>query len=161
MAIGEKQIRQKIFERIIAVCPDAKRIKRNPFTRDRSEWAGLFRHEITVGSETKTVTHAWVVRRSAYPKQVKSRIDKFVFELLGFYGFDYGTDENNSEDVWQKYLDDLAEEFADDEIWDFGSEPDEVTTDDLEFRPIGLIRTGDNEFLHFAGGRLTLNIHRC
>lgn len=170
MALTEKNIRERIFEKILAICPDAKRIKRNPFSRARSEWIGLFTHEVEVENATKTVTHAWVVRRANLKKAVKSGFDRFTFEILGFYGFDYGTAENNSEDRWQPILDAIADAFADKDIenpvWEFTGEAfedeeDEVTTEEMEFGTIGLIRTGDNEYLHFGGGRLVVNIHRC
>jgi len=165
MAITEKEIRDKIFAGILALCPDAKRIKRNPFTRDRSDWAGMFTHEVDIAGEIKVVTHAWVVRRSALKMAVKSGFDQFTFEILGFYGFEFGTDEDNSEDRWQPILDSIAAAFSDRDIenpvWEFEDEEDEVLTEEFEFRTIGLIRTGDNEFLHFGGGRLVVNIHRC
>lgn len=158
--LTEITIRKKILELIWSVCTDAKRIRRNPFTKDRSEWAGLFRHEITVDNVTKTVTHAWIVRRAEYDGNVKAKNEKMTFELLGFYGFDFGTEESNSEDRFQKYLDDLVVLFKDEDIWEFEGEEDEVTNESFKFNPIGLIRSG-NEFLHFAGGKLTVNIFRC
>lgn len=156
MAITEKQIREKIVAKISEIAPTAKVFERNVLTNDRAKWAGLFRHNYAGAVHT----HGWIVRRSGLTKAVKTRPDQVVYELLGFYGFDYGSASSNSEDAWQTIIDNLAEAFADDGIWDFEAE-DEVTTDALSFQPIGLIPAAAGEFLHFAGGRLTVNVYRC
>ncbi len=164
MAINEKIIRTKILEAIWAICPDSKRIRRNPLTTDRTKWAGLFRVESDNDEANEPIAHGWIVRRVGYKKAVKDSFDQFTFEILGFRSHDLGTDAENSEDSFQTSIDAIAKRLADKDaenpMWDFDEdEDDEATTEDLNFSRIGLIAS--SEFLHFAGGRLVVNIHRC
>lgn len=164
MAITEEKVRKKILEEIWAICPDAKKIRRNPFTSDRSKWSGYFTHEIESGGEIVKVTHAWIVRRTGYKPRGKTNLfDQYIFEILGFRGYVPGTAAENSEDVWQETIEMIGNRLADTdpetEVWEFENEDDEVTTESVDFRSIGLIEAGG--FLHFGGGRLVVNIHRC
>ena len=170
MAITEEKIRKTILTNIWGMFPDVKKLRRNSLTGDKAKWAGHFRHDVEIGGVTKSVIHAWIVRRVGLKKAVKDGFDQYTFELLGFYGYELGTDENNSEDRWQQMIDAVAFRFSDKDIenpvWEFepdegeSEEEDEVTTESLEFRPIGLILSGET-YLHFGGGKLVVNIHPC
>ena len=163
MALTEKQIRVRILETIWEICPDARKIHRNILTGDRSKWSGLFRREVS----GQIVTHGWIVRRAKLEKaDAEHSFDRYTFDLMGFYGYDLGTDADNSEDRFQVILDQLAERFADtgvdDLLWGFGGdENDSAATGSIGFSVIGLIRPSDNELLHYGGGRLVVNIFRC
>jgi len=86
-----------------------------------------------------------------------------TFELLGFYGYEFGTDTENSEDRFQAIVDSIAGRLSGNDIenpvWEFADEDDEITTESLDFRPIGLIDAGG--FLHFGGGKIVLNHFPC
>lgn len=164
MALTEEKVREKILSEIWTICPDSKKIRRNFFTNDRSKWAGHFTHEIEVDGEPTNVTHAWIVRRVGYrPRSKGNPYEQYVFEILGFYGYVQGTDAANSEDRWQELVETIANRFADTDteipVWEFEGEEDGVTTELIDFRPIGLIEAGGQ--LHAATGRLTVIIHRC
>ncbi|MET0754058.1 MAG: hypothetical protein ABWZ66_11820, partial [Pyrinomonadaceae bacterium] len=150
MALTEKKIRNKIFELILSVCTDAKRIRRNPYTQEKSKWIGHFSHEIDIGGgETKVVVHAWLIRRIALKKAVKSGFDQYTFELLGFYGYNFGTESDNSEDKWQELLDRVSDKLTEDDVWEFEDEDDEVTTEEAGFPLIGLIPAGEKAYVNF------------
>ncbi|HEY0428992.1 MAG TPA: hypothetical protein VGC76_14520 [Pyrinomonadaceae bacterium] len=164
MALTEKKVREKILAEIWAICPTARKIRRNPFTGDRSKWAGHFTHEVEINGEMTPVTLAFIARRTGYKPRSKSvPFEQYIFEILGFKGYVAGTEAENSEDDWQLTIERIARRLADldteSPVWEFEDEEDEVTTEYVEFRPIGLIDAGG--FLHFGGGQLVVNIHRC
>lgn len=156
MAITEKQLREKIVALIETTAPAAKVFRRNVLTSDRAKWAGLFRHEL----DGQTVTHGWIVRRVKVESNDSKTFDSHTFEILGFYGFAFGTAQTNSEDEWQTVIDNLREAFDAKRELDLEDEAD-VNHHGLQFSAIGLIRVGENEFLHFAGGRLAVDVCPC
>lgn len=156
MTITEKQLREKIVALIETICPTAKVFRRNVLTADRAKWAGLFRHE----SNGQTVTHGWIVRRAKVESDDSESYERHTFEILGFYGFAFGSASANSEDEWQTVIDDLREAFDARRELDL-EEVADVNHHGLQFPAIGLIRVGENEFLHFAGGRLQVDVCPC
>lgn len=164
MAITEEKVREKVLSEIWTICPTSKKIRRNFFTNDRSKWSGHFTHEVEILGVPTKVVHAWIVRRVGYrPRSKGNSFEQYVFEFLGFKGYLQGTDAANSEDEWQQIVETIARRLADTDtenpLWEFDGEEDEVTTELVDVRPIGLIDAGGS--LHAATGRLTVNIHRC
>lgn len=163
MALSEKQIRERILSIIWEIAPDSKKIRRNNLkTNDRSKWAGLLYTDPTDESITP-IAHAYIVRRTKRKSTVESRDDVLTFEILGFRSYSLGTDNANSEDIFQAEIDAIADRLMDKErespAWEFENEPDEVSTVEVDFSSIGLIES--SELLHFGGGSLVLRIQRC
>ena len=158
MALTEKQVREKILTGIWEVCPDSKKIPRNPLTGDRTKWKGLITHKV----ENVSVEHGWIVRRVGKREAVKDTFERWTFQLLGFYGHNPGTGAENSEDKFQAIVDKVLLKLADKDIenplWEFEGENDEVSTEEVD-STITLMDACS--LLHFCDGRLVVNIERC
>lgn len=163
MAITEEQLREKILTGLWAKYPQAKKIRRNPLISDRAKWAGLLTPDPAADATDEPLAFAFIVRRTGFRKAVKSGFDRHTFEILIFKGFDAGFDNANSEDEFQRIVDETAAFLAGDDIenplYEFAGEADEITVDELDFSKIGLVAS--SKTLHFAGGRLVLNVHKC
>lgn len=163
MALSEKKIREKILAEIWAIAPESKKIRRNVLTTsDRTKWAGLFRTEPDDES-IDPIAHAYIVRRARTKADNTSLDDRMTFEILGFRSHVLGSNDENSEDVFQAEIDQITHRLMERDVenppWEFEDESDEVSTIEIEFSPIGLIQS--SELLHFGGGRLVVQIKRC
>lgn len=161
MALTEKQIREKIHEKLVALFPDAKILKRNPYTSPRDQWAGVFKHEYPAASGL-LVTHGWFIRRYSIDPAISHQDDIMGYQIMVGFGLDFGSDLVNSEDVFQANLDAVNEALKDDQaFFDYVGENDEVVPEAILWDTIGIIPAGTAEFIHFASGKMRLRVVRC
>lgn len=158
--LTEKQIREYTVVKIAIKWPSAIALKRNPFTQPRSTWIGNFTHKYS-GSD---VVHAFFVRRYRFEGAIQSLQPIWYYQIMTFYGFDFGKDSDNSEDKFQKQLDDVSEDVGSLDYYKF-EEPDYTTEDtiapeSLLWEPIGIIGLESGK-LHHAVARLRIRIFRC
>jgi len=152
--ITEKAIRAAIVDVIKTAYPDAVTYERNVLTSGRDTWASLFRRQVV----NEIFTHGWIVRRKSTTKTFNADYRTSEFEVLGFYGFKFGTTATNSENEFQAIIDNLVEIF--DGVVELGL-GGSVMHEGLSMPDIGLINTKDTEFLHIAIGQMRVRDFSC
>lgn len=157
MDIVEKEIREKLVQRLQEAAGAAKILKRNPYTMDRNLWLGAF----TFDDNGTKRTHAWFVKRYLVQKRHVERHYTYGYNMVGYYGFRFGSDEDNSEDEFQLIVDNVIDKFNDDEIWDFVGRESHIAGEELVAPNIGLQFLGKSKYVHVVPIQFMLQVHPC
>lgn len=150
----DKKIRNKQRDIILTVDSQAKVYAFDTLSLDPQEWAGLFRIKYN-GVER---FHGWVIKRTGISSnELRANVfaDVYNYDLWGFHGF-WGTKEtDNSDDIFQKILDDILEEFK----RKMNLELSCVKEHKLPQFPEITVFPSGSQPLHFAKGKI--EVHLC
>lgn len=150
----DKKIRNKQRDIILTIDPQAKVYAFDTLSLNPEEWAGLFR--IKYADQERF--HGWVIKRTGIAsKELRGGIfaDIYTYDIWGFHGF-WGTKESdNSDDIFQKILDDILEEFKKKMTLDL----DCVKEHKLPQFPEITVFPSGKQPLHFAKGKI--DVHLC
>lgn len=146
----DKQIRLALKQIIKTLYPDARVFAWNALSHDLGEWAGMFR-------DSAGGTHGWIIKRSGTKAEWKNgRRDRktAVYDVWGFYGFNAGNEEENSDNEFGVIVDAVYEAVKAAPTLELaGVEGHSL----LQIAANTTIDTGE-ETLHFAQGRLEVNL---
>jgi len=161
MAILEKNIRLEIVRRLTATVGPAKILKRNPYSMNKQKWVGAFTHEYE-DNGPKEIVHAWFVKRYLAQKNLSENHYTYGFNMVGYYGFRFGSEDDNSEDEFQAIIDNVITEFNEDDNWNWESgESDYVNGEELLTPNIGITQVGKSKYIHIAPFQFTLQLRKC
>lgn len=146
----DKQIRLALKLIIATLYPEARVFAWNALSHDLGEWAGMFR---TAGNGT----HGWIIKRSGAKAEWKNgRRDRktAIYDVWGFYAFNAGNEDDNSDNEFSEILDAVYEAVKMSPTLELSSVEGHSL---LQIAANTTIDTGE-ETLHFAQGRLEIQL---
>lgn len=146
----DKQIRLALKQIIKTLYPEAQVFAWNALSHDLGEWAGMFR--TAAGG-----THGWIIKRGAARAEWKNgRRDRktAVYDVWGFYGFNAGSEDANSDNEFAVIVDAVYEAVKAAPTLDLAGVEGHGL---LQIATSTTLDTGE-ETLHFAQGRLEVQL---